>query len=139
MSFNLYNYLKIKVSPFNMTTIYCPLNLPKFLRQKQNIEHNFAIIITFCVPHLLLQFTMRPIFSSHVFAILSSLGLNGDSSLVLEIEDTPCNCYKVDMGASPHEIPIGPCAYEIPPISSNKFKKLHAKNALYLYSPHSKH
>jgi hypothetical protein len=82
---------------------------------------------------------MRPIFNSHVFAIISSLGLNGDSSLVLEIEDTPCNCYKVDMGASPHEAPIGPCAYEIPSISSNKLKNLHAKNALYLYSPHSKH
>ncbi len=69
------------------------------------------------------------------FAISSSLGFDGDSSLVLEIEDAPCNCYKVDMGASPHEAPIEPCAYEIPSISSKKFKILHAKKCIVLVFP----
>jgi hypothetical protein len=46
-----------------------------------------------------------------------------------KVENTPCNCYKVEMGASKLEAPV-PCAFEVPSTFSNKFKISNAKNAL---------
>jgi hypothetical protein len=55
--------------------------------------------------------------------------LNGNSSLVFEIDATTWDSYNVNMGASPHEAHI-PCAFEVPLISPNKSKILDAKIAL---------
>jgi len=37
-------------------------------------------------------------FCSHVFAIMGALGLDGDSSIMLEVEAITYNCYNVDIG-----------------------------------------
>jgi hypothetical protein len=50
--------------------------------------------------------TIGPIFGSHVFIIIGALGLDGDLSLLLEVEAKHYNCYRVDMGTLPHEAPI---------------------------------
>ncbi len=55
----------------------------------------------------------RTISNSHVFIVMDALDLDGNSSLVFEIDATTCDSYKVDTGASPHEAHI-PCAFEVP-------------------------
>jgi hypothetical protein len=69
---------------------------------------------------------------------MDALDLDGNSSVVFEIDATTCDSYKVDMEASPHEAHI-PCAFEVPLIFPNKSKILDAKIAFDLYFPHSKH
>jgi hypothetical protein len=59
--------------------------------------------------------------------IIGVLNLDGNSSLMAKVEDTPCNCYKVDMGTSTLEAPV-PCAFKVPSTSSNISKILDVKN-----------
>jgi hypothetical protein len=88
--------------------------------------------------HALALVITRIISNSHVFIVMGTLDLDGNSSVVFEIDVTTCDSYKVDMGASPHEAYIS-CAFEVPLISPNKSKILDAKIAFNLYFPHSKH
>jgi hypothetical protein len=69
---------------------------------------------------------------------MDALDLDGNSSLVFEIDATTCDSYKVDMGASPHEAHI-PCAFESPFNFSKQIQILDAKTTFDLYFPHSKH
>jgi hypothetical protein len=70
---------------------------------------------------------MRSIFGSHVSIIVGALVLDGDSSLMLEVEATPYNCYM----KPPFHMHL-----KVLKPSSNKFKIL---DAFIMYAPHSKH
>jgi len=65
---------------------------------------------------------------------LGALDLDGNSSLVLEIDVTTCDSYKVNMGASPHEAYIS-SAFEVPLISPNKIQNLRCQNCIRLVFP----
>jgi len=116
--------LKIKVSSSKPMCTCCPLNLPAPWRWKQSNEHkcNNCHIL-----HASPPITVRLIFGSHVFIIVGALVLDGDSSLMLEVEATPYNCYM----KPPFHVHL-----KVPSPSSNKSKIL---DTFIMYAPHSKH
>jgi len=48
---------------------------------------------------------MRPIYGFHVFTIMGALGLDGNSSLVFELEVTTYNCIMMLIWEQPHMKP----------------------------------
>lgn len=118
-----------------MMHIYYPLNLPNLRPKAKHCTYFCKKNCTLCALPLI---TMGPLSSFHVSIIIGVLSLDGNSSLMFEVEDAPCNCYKVDMGTSTFEAPI-PCAFKIHSISSNKSKILDAKNLFDICFPHFKH
>ncbi len=112
-----------------------PLSFPNLRPKAKHCKYFCKNCCTLCASPLI---TMGPISSFHVSIIIGVLNLDGNSSLMLEVEDTPCNCYKVDMGTSTLEAPV-PCAFKVPSTSSNKYKILDAKNLFEICFPRFKH
>jgi hypothetical protein len=89
--------------------------LPLELVQLLEVKHKIMNIILQQLSQILCTsplVTIRPMFGSHVFIVIGALVLDGDLSLLLEVEAKHYNCYKVDMGTLPHEAPI-PCVFEV--------------------------
>ncbi len=103
-----------------------PLSFPNLRPKAKHCKYFCKNCCTLCASPLI---TMGPISTFHVSIIIGVLSLDGNSSLMPEVENTPCNCYKVDMGTSTLEAPV-PCAFKVPSTSSNISKILDAKKII---------
>ncbi len=73
----------------------CPLSFPNSL----NLETKQWTYLcnNYCILHASNLVIRRTIFNSHVFIVMDALDLDGNSSVVFEIDATTCDSYKVDM------------------------------------------